>query len=134
MENNSTKASKNYPKKVNKNPVFKNTQEVMSDKRNHVTIILKCFDSGSLDNAVKTLVNMAKSEKIVFKGPIPMPIKKTRWTVLSSPHVFKRARNQYEQFIYSRILIMKVTANSIDAISRANLPAGVDVKISLGRN
>ncbi|MDR3182351.1 MAG: 30S ribosomal protein S10, partial [Planctomycetaceae bacterium] len=69
------------------------------------------------------------------RGPIPLPTRIERYTVLSSPHVDKKAREQYEIRTHKRVIdIVQATAKTIDALNKLNLPAGVDIKIKATKN
>ena len=98
-----------------------------------IRIRLKAFDHRLIDQSTQELVNTAKRTGAYVKGPIPLPTKKERYTVLISPHVNKDARDQYEIRTHKRLIdIVEPTEKTVDALMRLDLPAGVDVQISLG--
>ncbi|MFK7888349.1 MAG: 30S ribosomal protein S10 [Gammaproteobacteria bacterium] len=97
-----------------------------------IRIRLKAFDYRLIDNSAKEIVETAKRTGAQVKGPIPLPTKKERFTVLISPHVNKDARDQYELRTHKRLMdIMDPTDKTVDALMKLELPAGVDVQIKL---
>merc|ERR1711907_515493 len=99
-----------------------------------IRIRLKAFDYRLIDASTRQIVETAKKTGAVVKGPIPLPVKKERTTILISPHKDKDARDQYEIRTYKRLLdIIKPTDKTVDALMKLDLSAGVDVQISLGQ-
>ena len=97
-----------------------------------IRIRLKAFDYRLIDASTRQIVETAKKTGAVVKGPIPLPVKKERTTILISPHKDKDARNQYEIRTYKRLLdIIKPTDKTVDALMKLDLSAGVDVQISI---
>jgi small subunit ribosomal protein S10 len=97
-----------------------------------IRIRLKAFDYRLIDTSTKQIVETAKKTGAVVKGPIPLPVKKERTTILTSPHKDKDARDQYEIRTYKRLLdIIKPTDKTVDALMKLDLSAGVDVQISI---
>ena len=97
-----------------------------------IRIRLKAFDHRLLDKSVKEIVDTAKRTGARIKGPIPLPTKMERFTVLTSPHVDKDARDQYEIRTHKRLLdIVNPTDKTVDALMKLDLAAGVDVQIKL---
>ena len=97
-----------------------------------IRIRLKAFDYRLIDPSTKQIVETAKKTGAVVKGPIPLPVKKERTTILISPHKDKDARDQYEIRTYKRLLdIIKPTDKTVDALMKLDLSAGVDVQISI---
>ena len=97
-----------------------------------IRIRLKAFDYRLIDASTRQIVETAKKTGAVVKGPIPLPVKKERTTILISPHKDKDARDQYEIRTYKRLLdIIKPTDKTVDALMKLDLSAGVDVQISL---
>ena len=102
---------------------------VISEK---IRIRLKAYDYRILDQSTHEIVETAKRTGARIAGPIPLPTVKNKWTVLRSPHVDKKSREQFEIRTHKRILfISEPTAKTIDAISKLNLPAGVDIRIKV---
>ena len=99
---------------------------------NTIRIRLKAFDHALIDQSTKEIVETAKRTGAQIKGPIPLPTKKERFTVLISPHVNKDARDQYETRTHKRLFdIINPTEQTVDALMRLDIAAGVDVKITL---
>ena len=104
----------------------------MATASQRIRIRLKSFDHRLLDQSAKEIVETAKRTGSVVKGPIPMPTKKERFTVLVSPHVNKDARDQYEIRTHKRLLeIMDPSDKTVDSLMKLDLAAGVDVQIKL---
>ncbi|MFB6435008.1 MAG: 30S ribosomal protein S10 [Candidatus Malihini olakiniferum] len=98
-----------------------------------IRIRLKAFDHRLIDQATEEIVETAKRTGAQVRGPIPLPTRKERFTVLISPHVNKDARDQYEIRTHKRLVdIVEPTEKTVDALMRLDLAAGVDVQISLG--
>ena len=97
-----------------------------------IRIRLKAFDHKLIDQSASEIAETAKRTGAQVKGPIPLPTKKERFTVLISPHVNKDARDQYELRTYKRLLdIVEPTEKTVDALMKLDLAAGVDVQIKL---
>ena len=97
-----------------------------------IRIRLTAFDYRLIDASTRQIVETAKKTGAVVKGPIPLPVKKERTTILISPHKDKDARDQYEIRTYKRLLdIIKPTDKTVDALMKLDLSAGVDVQISI---
>ena len=100
----------------------------------NIRIRLKAFDNKLIDKSAREIVDTVKRTGAVVKGPIPMPVKKSRTTILISPHKDKDARDQYEIVTYKRLMdIVKPTDKTVDALMKLDLSSGVDVQISLGQ-
>ena len=98
-----------------------------------IRIRLKAFDHRLIDQSTGEIVETAKRTGAQVRGPIPLPTRKERFTVLISPHVNKDARDQYEIRTHKRLVdIVEPTEKTVDALMRLDLAAGVDVQISLG--
>jgi len=98
----------------------------------HIRIRLKAFDHHLIDNSASEIIETAKRTGARVKGPIPLPTKKERFTILVSPHVDKDARDQYEIRTHKRLLdIIDPTDKTVDALMKLDLSAGVDVQIKL---
>jgi small subunit ribosomal protein S10 len=97
-----------------------------------IRIRLKSFDHRLIDQSAKEIVETAKRTGARINGPIPLPTKKERFTVLISPHVNKDAREQYELRTHKRLMdIVEPTDKTVDALMKLDLAAGVDVQIKL---
>ena len=98
-----------------------------------IRIRLKAFDHRLIDSSTQEIVETARRTGAKVKGPIPLPTRKERYTVLISPHVNKDARDQYEIRTHKRLLdIVEPTEKTVDALMKLELAAGVDVQLSLG--
>tara|TARA_R110000824_G_scaffold315042_1_gene502047 strand:- start:57231 stop:57542 length:312 start_codon:yes stop_codon:yes gene_type:complete len=98
-----------------------------------IRIRLKAFDHGLIDKSTLEIVETVKRTGAQVKGPIPLPTRKERFTILISPHVNKDARDQYEIRTHKRLLdILEPTEKTVDALMKLDLAAGVEVQISLG--
>ncbi|MGE0386940.1 MAG: 30S ribosomal protein S10 [Gammaproteobacteria bacterium] len=97
-----------------------------------IRIRLKAFDHRLIDQSAREIVETAKRTGARVKGPIPLPTKKERFTVLTSPHVDKDSRDQFEIRTHKRLLdIVNPTDKTVDALMKLDLAAGVDVQIKL---
>ncbi|NDC29624.1 MAG: 30S ribosomal protein S10 [Bacteroidetes bacterium] len=97
-----------------------------------IRIKLKSFDHNLVDKSAEKILRTVKSTGAVVSGPIPLPTQKKIYTVLRSPHVNKKAREQFQLCSYKRILdIYSSTAKTVDALMKLELPSGVDVEIKV---
>ena len=97
-----------------------------------IRIRLKAFDHRLIDQSAREIVETAKRTGAQVRGPIPLPTKMERFTVLVSPHVNKDARDQYELRTHKRLMdILDPTDKTVDALMKLDLAAGVDVQIKL---
>jgi len=97
-----------------------------------IRIRLKAFDHRLIDKSAREILETAKRTGAYVVGPIPLPTKKERFTVLISPHVNKNARDQYEIRTHKRLIdIVDPTDKTVDALMKLDLAAGVDVQIKL---
>ena len=98
----------------------------------NIHIRLKSFDHRLIDVSTLEIVDTAKRTGAQIRGPIPLPTRKERYTVLISPHVDKDARDQYEIRTHKRlVVIVQPTDKTVDALMKLDLAAGVDVQVSL---
>ena len=98
----------------------------------NIRIRLKAFDHRILDHDTSELANTAKRTGALVRGPIPMPTKIEKYTVLRSPHIDKKSREQFEIRTHKRLLdIVDPTPQTVDALMKLDLAAGVDVEIKL---
>jgi small subunit ribosomal protein S10 len=95
-----------------------------------IRIRMEAYDHNVLDQSAAEIVDTAKRTNSEVHGPIPLPTRIERYTVLSGPHVDKKARQQYEIRTHKRVVdIIQATAKTIEALNKLSLPAGVDIKI-----
>jgi small subunit ribosomal protein S10 len=98
----------------------------------NIRIRLKAFDHRVLDQSTHEIVNTAKRTGARVRGPIPLPTRIERYTVLRSPHIDKKSREQFEIRTHKRLLdIVDPTPQTVDALMKLDLAAGVDVEIKL---
>ena len=98
----------------------------------NIRIHLKAYDNKILDLSTEEIVNTAKRTGAQVKGPIPLPTRIERFTVNRSPHVDKKSREQFEIRTFKRLLdIVSPTPQTVDALMKLDLAAGVDVEIKL---
>ena len=95
-----------------------------------IRIKLKSYDHNLVDKSTEKIVKTVKATGAIISGPIPLPTNKKIYTVLRSPFVNKKSREQFQIKTHKRILdIINPTAKTIDALKRLNLPSGVDIEI-----
>lgn len=97
---------------------------------NKIRIRLQAYDHILLDKSTEKIVKTAKSTGALVLGPIPLPTKKSIYTVNRSPHVDKKSREQFQMKVHKRIVdLMNSTAKTVDALMKLDMPAGVDIEI-----
>ena len=97
-----------------------------------IRIKLKSYDYNLVDKSAEKIVKTVKSTGAVISGPIPLPTNKKIFTVLKSPHVNKKAREQFQVSSYKRLLdIYSSTAKTVDSLMKLELPSGVEVEIKV---
>ncbi|GJL89770.1 MULTISPECIES: 30S ribosomal protein S10 [unclassified Minwuia] len=98
----------------------------------NIRIRLKAFDHRVLDQSTSEIVNTAKRTGAQVRGPVPLPTRIEKFTVLRSPHIDKKSREQFEIRTHKRLLdIVEPTPQTVDALMKLDLAAGVDVEIKL---
>ena len=123
-------ASKKTSDKIEKST--KKTTDAKKSNTQTIRIRLKTFDHKLIDISAKEIVETAKRTGARVLGPIPLPTRKERFTILVSPHVDKDARDQYEIRTHKRLMdIVEPTDKTVDALMKLDLAAGVDVQIEL---
>ena len=97
-----------------------------------IRIKLKSYDHALIDKSSEKIVRTIKSTGALVSGPIPLPTKKTVYTVLRSPHVDKKSREQFELRQHKRLIyIYNASSKSVDSLTKLDLPAGVDVEMKV---
>jgi len=97
-----------------------------------IRIKLKSYDHNLIDKSAEKIIRTVKSTGAVVSGPIPLPTKKTVYTVLRSPHVDKKSREQFESRRHNRLIdILSTSSKTVDALMKLELPSGVDVDIKV---
>ncbi len=95
-----------------------------------IRIRMEAYDHRALDNSAREIVEQAKRTSARVRGPVPLPTRIERYTVLRSPHVDKKSREQFEMRTHKRVIdIFQPTARTVEALNRLVVPAGVFVKI-----
>jgi len=95
-----------------------------------IRISLRAYDHILLDKSTDKIVKTAKSTGAIISGPIPLPTKRSIYTVLRSPHVDKKSREQFQIKVHKRIVdLMNSTSKTVDALMQLDMPAGVDIEI-----
>lgn len=102
----------------------------VASSREIIRIRMEAYDHSVLDQSAAEIVDTAKRTNSIVHGPIPLPTRIERYTVLRSPHVDKKSRQQFEIRTHKRLIdIVQATAKTIEALNKLSLPAGVDIKI-----
>jgi len=97
-----------------------------------IRVKLKAYDHRLLDQFTSEIVDTAKKTGAAVSGPVPLPTKKTIYTVLRSPNIDKKSREQFEMRTHKRLLyILDSTPKTVDAFMRLDMPAGVDVELKV---
>ncbi len=100
--------------------------------KNIVRIKLKSYDHRLIDSSAAKIVETIKKNGSEVKGPIPLPTEKQIYTVLRSPHINKKSREQFEMRTHKRLVdVVSPTKETIEALTRLNLPSGVEIEIKL---
>jgi small subunit ribosomal protein S10 len=96
----------------------------------YIKIRLESYDHEALDVSAKEIVDVAQRSEAQVMGPVPLPTRIERYTVLRSPHVDKKSREQFEVRTHKRLIYLsQPTKKTVDLLSKLNLPAGVEIKI-----
>ncbi len=104
----------------------------MATPTQHFRIRLKSYDHRVLDTSSTEIVETVKRTGSRVAGPIPLPTRRERFTMTRSPHVDKKSQETFEQRTHKSLIdILKPTANTVDELKKLNLPAGVDIKLTL---
>lgn len=100
--------------------------------KQRIRIRLKAYDHKVIDQSTKQIVDTALRTGATIAGPIPLPTKKTTYTVVKSPHVFKKGREQFEMRVHKRLIdVFDPTPKTIDSLMNLSLPAGCDAEIKM---
>jgi len=100
--------------------------------KNSIRISLRAYDHILLDKSTDKIVKTAKSTGAIISGPIPLPTKRSIYTVLRSPHVDKKSREQFQTTIHKRLVdIINSTPKTVESLMKLDLPAGVDIEIKV---
>ena len=97
-----------------------------------IRISLRAYDHILLDKSTDKIVRTAKSTGAIISGPVPLPTKRSIYTVLRSPHVDKKSREQFQTKIHKRMVdIINSTPKTVESLMKLDLPAGVDIEIKV---
>lgn len=97
-----------------------------------IRIKLKAYDHNLIDKSTDKIIKTAKSTGAVISGPVPLPTDRSIYTILRSPHVDKKSREQFETRIHKRLIdILNSTTKTVDALMKLELPAGVDIELKV---
>ena len=97
-----------------------------------IRISLRAYDHTLLDKSTEKIVKTAKSTGAIISGPIPLPSKRSIYTILRSPHVNKKSREQFQTKIHKRLVdILTSTPKTVESLMKLDLPAGVDIEIKV---
>ena len=97
-----------------------------------IRIKLKSYDHNLVDKSAEKIVKAVKATGAIVSGPIPLPTQKEKFTVLRSPHVNKKSREQFQLCTYKRLVdIFSTSSKTVDALMKLELPSGVDVEIKV---
>ena len=97
-----------------------------------IRISLRAYDHILLDKSTEKIVKTAKSTGAIISGPIPLPSKRSIYTILRSPHVNKKSREQFQTKIHKRLIdILNSTPKAVESLMKLDLPAGVDIEIKV---
>ncbi len=100
--------------------------------KQRIRIRLKAYDHKVIDQSAKQIIDTALRTGATISGPIPLPTKKTVYTVIKSPHVYKKSREQFEMRVHKRLIdITDPTTKTIDSLMNLSLPAGCDAEIKM---
>ena len=104
----------------------------VADQKQRIRIRLKAYDHKVIDQSAKQILETALRTGANISGPIPLPTKKTTYTVVKSPHVYKKGREQFEMRVHKRLIdVFEPTPKTIDSLMNLSLPAGCDVEIKM---
>jgi len=102
------------------------------DQKQRIRIRLKAYDRKVIDQAAKQIVDTALRTGANLAGPIPLPTRRSVFTVIKSPHVYKKGREQFEMRVHKRLIdVFEPTPKTIDSLMNLSLPAGCDVEIKM---
>ncbi|MBA3758389.1 30S ribosomal protein S10 [Candidatus Saccharibacteria bacterium] len=112
--------------------VAKKTEAPAPAGKQRIRIRLKAYDHKVIDQSAKQIIDTALRTGATVAGPIPLPTKKTLYTVVKSPHVYKKGREQFEMRVHKRLIdVFEPTPKTIDSLMNLSLPAGCDAEIKM---
>jgi small subunit ribosomal protein S10 len=103
-----------------------------AEVKQRIRIRLKAYDHKVIDQAAKQIIDTALRTGATLAGPIPLPTERSSFTVIKSPHVYKKSREQFEMRVHKRLIdVFDPTPKTIDSLTNLSLPAGCDVEIKM---
>lgn len=127
----SAKAATKSAKPTTKSAAKKTDAPAVPGKQ-RIRIRLKAYDHKVIDQSAKQIIDTALRTGATVAGPIPLPTKKTLYTVVKSPHVYKKGREQFEMRVHKRLIdVFEPTPKTIDSLMNLSLPAGCDAEIKM---
>lgn len=125
-------AKKPAAKKQAAKPAAKKAEVPAANGKQRIRIRLKAYDHKVIDQSAKQIIDTALRTGATVAGPIPLPTKKTLYTVIKSPHVYKKGREQFEMRVHKRLIdVFEPTPKTIDSLMNLSLPAGCDAEIKM---
>lgn len=125
-------AKKPAAKKPAAKPAAKKAEAPAANGKQRIRIRLKAYDHKVIDQSAKQIIDTALRTGATVAGPIPLPTKKTLYTVIKSPHVYKKGREQFEMRVHKRLIdVFEPTPKTIDSLMNLSLPAGCDAEIKM---
>lgn len=113
-------------------PAAKKAEAPAPVGKQRIRIRLKAYDHKVIDQSAKQIIDTALRTGATVAGPIPLPTKKTLYTVVKSPHVYKKGREQFEMRVHKRLIdVFEPTPKTIDSLMNLSLPAGCDAEIKM---
>lgn len=113
-------------------PAAKKAETPAPTPKQRIRIRLKAYDHKVIDQSAKQIIDTALRTGATVAGPIPLPTKKTLYTVVKSPHVYKKGREQFEMRVHKRLIdVFEPTPKTIDSLMNLSLPAGCDAEIKM---
>lgn len=102
------------------------------DGKQRIRIRLKAYDHKVIDQSAKQIVDTALRTGATIAGPVPLPTRRNMFTVVKSPHVYKKGREQFEMRVHKRLIdVLEPTPKTIDSLMNLSLPAGCDAEIKM---
>ncbi len=115
-----------------KKTAAKKVETPVASTKQRIRIRLKAYDHKVIDQSAKQIIDTALRTGATVAGPIPLPTKKTLYTVVKSPHVYKKGREQFEMRVHKRLIdVFDPTPKTIDSLMNLSLPAGCDAEIKM---
>lgn len=119
-------------KKADKAAVAKKDDKAVAQGKQRIRIRLKAYDHKVIDQSAKQIIDTALRTGAKISGPIPLPTRRSTYTVIKSPHVYKKGREQFEMRVHKRLIdISEPTPKTIDSLMNLSLPAGCDAEIKM---